>query len=251
MTATRSMNLCRRALIGLLFAAVPSAMAFGRDAAKLSTRDVVRLLVEARGDARPDLSHADLGGLDLADLDFNGADLSHCNLFGADLTGSNLEGANLAHAKLDRATLVRARLANANLADASIRRPSVYSDMRLDPEDLPVFRSVRMARATLTARLDGADFTEADLSEVSFVLREERDLGGPPTSGLARCNFTGAKMIGINVRGIALTRSSFRQADLSRADLRDTDLSFADFAGAVLTGARLDGAKLEGTRGLS
>lgn len=246
----RDDGLSRRVVIGLIAFGLSGAAAFGEAKGKLSARDVVTRLVDARNNSRPDFSQMDLGGLDLADLDFKGADLSGCNLFGADLTASNLEGANLARSILDRATLVRARLSNANLEDASIRRPSVYSDMRLDPADLPVFGNANLARATLTARLDGADFTGATLSGTTFVLRQERDLGGPPTSGLARCNFTGAAMVGINLRGLSLTRSVFRDANLSGADLRDADLSYADLRGAVLSGAKLDGAMLDGAKGI-
>jgi uncharacterized protein YjbI with pentapeptide repeats len=122
--------------------------------------------------------------------------------------------------------------------------------MRLDAHDIPVFRNANLTRARVTARLDGADFSGATLSYASFVVWEERNLGGPPTSGLARCTFAGARMTGINVRGLSLTHSVFRNADLSGADLRETDLSHADFEGATLTGAKLDGAKLEGTKGL-
>lgn len=242
-------GLDRRALISLLAIGAPGA-AFGRQSQRLKVRDVVKMLVATRSGRRPNLSHQDLSGLNLAELDFKGADLSHCNLFGADLTGSDLEGANLAHAVLDRATLVHTRFSRATLQDASIRRPSVYSDMSLDARDLPVFRNADLARARVTARLDGADFTEANLTDASFVVWEERNLGGPPTSGLTRCDFTGARMAGIKVRGISLSGSSFRRADLNGADLRDTDLSYADFEGATLTGANLEGARTEGAKGL-
>ena len=225
-------------------------MAFGRDMTKLSARDVVEILFKATGDVRPNFSQADLAGLDLADLDFKRADLSGCNLFGADLTRSNLEGVNLSRAKLDRAILVRTRLSNANLEGASIRRPSIYTDMSLNPVDLPVLRFVNLAGATLTARLDAADFTGADLSGASFIVWGERHNGGPPITGLARCNFTGAKMVRVDVRGLSMTRSIFRNADLTAADLRNADLSYANFEGALLTGAKFEGAKLEGATGL-
>jgi len=251
MPTTGRRCLSRRAMIGMLAVAFPSPMVFGGGATKLSARAVVEMLFKATAKEPPNLSHADLSNLDLADLDFKRADLSGCDLFGADLTRSNLEGANLSRAKLDRATLTRARLSNANLAGASIRRPSIYSDMSLNPFDLPTLRSVNLSGATLTARLDEADFTGADLSGTRFIVWEERHNGGPPTTGLARCNFTSARMAGADVRGVSLTRAIFRKADLTAADLRNADLSYADFEGAVLTGARFDGALLDGAKGLS
>ena len=122
---------------------------------------------------------------------------------------------------------------------------------KFDPRDLPVFRAANMAGVRITARLDGADFSGADLSNASFAVWQERDLGGAPTSGLARCNFTGARMRGVNLRGLSLTQASLKDADLSDADLRDTDLTGANLTGAVLKGARLDRAKLDGAVGLS
>jgi uncharacterized protein YjbI with pentapeptide repeats len=247
----RQRGLSRRSVIGLIALGLSRVAAFGESKRKLSTRDVVTQLVEARNGMRPDFSDVDLGGLDLADLDFKGADLSDCNLFGVDLTGSNLQGANLARTVMDRATLVRAQFSNANREEASIRRPSVYTDMHLDPADLPLFRKANLTRATFIARLDGANFSGATLSGATFSLRQERDLGGPPTRGLDRCNFSGAAMVGTNLRGLSLTQYVFRDADLSSADLRDADLSYADLRGTVLADARLDGAKLEGAKGVN
>ncbi len=225
---------------------LPGAAAFAGGALKLSVRDVVKALMDVEAGKRPVFAGQDLSGLNLAELDFKGADLARCNLFGADFTDSNLEGADLSGAMLDRCTLVRTRLSNANLSDASMRRPSVFSDMRFDARDLPVFRNANMARVRLTARLDGADFRGANLVGANFTLWEERDLGGAPTTGLIRCDFSDAIMTSTNVRGLSLALSVFRNADLSGADLRDADFSVPDLTGAVLTGAKVDGAKFDG-----
>jgi uncharacterized protein YjbI with pentapeptide repeats len=241
----------RRAVIGLFAALIPSAAALaGGLGKKLSVREVVTLLKHAEQGLSPDLSHCDLAGLNLAELDFKGADLSHSNLFGADLTASNLEHANLSYTILDRSILVRVRLAHANLANASIRRPSVASDLNFDSRDLPLFRNANMAGVQLTARLDGADFSGADLTNASFTLWHERDLGGAPTTGLDRCNFTGTRLQGANMRGLSLAHAIFRDADLRNADLRDTNLTGADLTGALTEGTKLQGAKLTDVTGL-
>jgi uncharacterized protein YjbI with pentapeptide repeats len=145
---------------------------------------------------------------------------------------------------MDRATLVKARFNEASLQGASIRRPSIYADMTLSSADLPAFRNANLTRARVTARLDGADFSGANLNDASFVVWEERNLGGPPVSGLERCDFSGARLIGANLRGVSLVRSIFRNADLSRADRRNADLSHADFEGATIAGAKLGDAVL-------
>lgn len=237
----------RRAVLGLLAAAVPGAgPAIGGTLAKLSVREVVAGLRNAQNGQRPDLSHRDLSELNLSELDFKGADLTGSNLFGADLTACNLERANLSRAILNRAVLVRTRFEGATLEDALIRRPSVFSDMSFDARDLPIFRNANLANVVFTARLDGADFSGADLSNASFAVWQERNLGGAPTSGLARCTFIASKMRATNMRGLSLAHSVFQNADLREADLRDTDLTGADLTGADLTGALLEGAKLDG-----
>lgn len=246
--AARGSNIDRRTFVALLAVSVPGAAAFGGSAPKLGVRDVVKMLMDAEAGQRPGFADQDLSGLNLAELDFKAADLSRCNLFGADFTDLNLEGADLTGAVLDRCTLVRTRLSNATLQDASMRRPSVFSDMRFDARDLPVFRNANMTRVRLTARLDGADFRGANLSGANFTLWEERDLGGAPTTGLIRCDFTEAIMAGANVRGLSLASSVFRKADLRGADLRDADFSGADLTGATLTGAKLEGARFDGAR---
>ncbi len=244
------MMMDRRNFVSHLVVGCLSTAAFARDTPKLNVRDVVEMIVRAKGNYDLTLAHRDLSGLNLADLDFHEADLSYCNLFGADLSGANLRGANLSYATLDRATLIKADFSNATLVSASIRRPNVFSDMNLHPSDLPLFRYSNLARSRVAARLDGADFTEANLANADFVVWEERNLGGPPVGGLQRCNFTAARMTDINVRGLSLSRAILRDADLSGADLRDTDLSHVDFEGATLANAQLDGAKMEGATGL-
>lgn len=239
----------RRAVIVFAAVAVPSA-ALGGSGRKQSVREVVTLLRDAEKSGRgADLSRRDLGGLNLAELDFKGADLSSSNLFGADLTDCNFEEANLSGAILDRSVLVRVQFTNANLSDASIRRPSVSSDLSFASRDLPIFRKANLAGVQLTARLEGADFSGADLSNASFSLWHERDLGGAPTTGLDRCDFTGARMRGVNMRGLSLAQALFLEADLREADLRDTDLRGANLTDALLNGTKLDGARLEGAIG--
>jgi uncharacterized protein YjbI with pentapeptide repeats len=121
--------------------------------------------------------------------------------------------------------LVRTKLAGAVMNDTSLRRPSVSSDMRFDAKDLPSFPDADLRRARITARLDGADFSGTNLSGADFSPRSERDLGGAPTSGLARCRFTRAKLVGANLTGLTLALSDLRDADLRRANLSGADLS--------------------------
>lgn len=218
---------------------------------KMTAREVVQALFQAKPGERVDLSDTDLTGLDLSGVDFKGADLSRSNLFGVDLTNANLDGATLTEAVLDRSILVRTNFGSAAMRDASILRPSVAPDLHFVAGDLPSFRNADLRGVRITARLGGADFSKADLTAADFAPASERGLGGTPTHGLARSNFAGATLANANMVGLTLSFSSFRDADLrgtnlSEADLTGADLTGANLAGADLTGADLTGADLTG-----
>lgn len=57
-------------------------------------------------------------------------------------------------------------------------------------------------------------------------------------------DFTGAKLLGVNVRGVDLSGANLRRVYLRGADLSDTDLSGTNLQGANLGGADLSGAYL-------
>lgn len=213
---------------------------------KMTAREVVRALFLARPGERVDLSGSDLTGLDLSGLDFKGADLSRSNLFGVDLTAANLNGADLSGAILDRTILVRTNFGSAAMRNASILRPSVAPDLQFVARDLPSFRNADLRGVRITARLGGADFSSANLTNADFAPASERGLGGTPTHGLARSNFSGAILVDANMAGLTLTFSTFRHADLRGVNLSGADLSHADLTGADLTGAILTGADLTG-----
>jgi len=244
-------QLSRRSVLTAVALSLSYGQVRGAVPAKLTSREIVRLLFEARREQRIDLSYGDLSGLDLSDINFKGAVLHHCNLFGVDFTDANLTGSDLSDTILDRAVLLRTNLSNASLRSASIRRPAVFTDMRFYAGDLPLFRGSDLRSTQITARLDGADFSRSDLSGAVFSLSSERDLGGTPTGGLANCDFTGAKLVNTNLSGMSLAFSIFRSADLSGANLEDADLTRADLTGATLTNVKLTRAKLDGVLGLA
>lgn len=213
---------------------------------KMTAREVVRLLFQAKPGERVDLSGSDLSGLDLSGVDFKGADLSRSNLFGVDLTAADLNWADLSGAVLDRTVLVRTNFGSASMREASLLRPSVASDLQFVAGDLPSFRNADLRGVRITARLGGADFSSANLSEADFAPASERGLGGTPTHGLSHTNFAGAVLAGANMAGLTLAFSTFRGADLRGANLTGADLSNADLTGADLTGAILAEADLSG-----
>jgi uncharacterized protein YjbI with pentapeptide repeats len=253
-----------RRLLGVAAAAATVALGLGAAAesagpnghARPTARDITESLYKASAGAPLDFSGRDLAGLDLSGIDFKRATLAHADMFGVDLSGANLSGADLSGARLDRAVLTRANFSGAHLAHASILRPSVYSSLGFDRTEAPIFAGADLRHARVTARLDGADFSNADLTGFDMSPHETHgDITIIPRNICNKCNFAGAKLIGADFTNAVLSFASLAHADLHGANLRHSDLSRADLTGADLTDADLteadlDGATLTGVTGL-
>ncbi|MCB1519722.1 MAG: pentapeptide repeat-containing protein [Hyphomicrobiaceae bacterium] len=231
----------------------------GAAAADIATREVTEALFKSTTDKPADFSGFDLSYLDLAGLDFKGARMPDADLYGTDLTGANLAGADLSHTRLDRSLIIKTDFTGANLEGATMLRPTVYSDMQFNQADAPNFSRARLVRLRVHARLDGAIFIGADLTDADFSPHEERAGAGTittvPRNELTNADFSGAIMRSANFSQAKLSYVRFVHADLKGAKLRNTDLTGADFtgadlAGADLTGADLTRAKLKAAKGL-
>jgi uncharacterized protein YjbI with pentapeptide repeats len=141
-------------------------------------------------------------------------------------------------------------------------RPLLRWRLRLDGTDL---RGIVAAGAFLPpmerARLDGADLRGAHLSDLTECSLKEVDVTGGrfnPIS-LEGCDFTGAKLAGVNaayshapgnrfckadLTGIDFGESELAECDFTDADLSQADLTNCDLSGAVLHKARLGEADL-------
>lgn len=228
-------------------------------AADMATRQVTETLVKSSRDNPADFSGLDLSYLDLSTLDFKGANLSEADLYGTDFTAANLSGANLSHTRLDRAVLIRADLSGARLDGATVLRPTAFSDMRFNLAEAPSFKGASMVGARIQAKLDGADFSRANLTDADFSPYEDRAGEGTittvPRNELSNAKFVAANLTKANLSRAVVKFADFSDADLKGASFRDTDLTQsnfvgADFSGADLTGADFAGANLGGAKGL-
>ncbi|MGE0856403.1 MAG: pentapeptide repeat-containing protein [Hyphomicrobiaceae bacterium] len=228
-------------------------------AADMGAREVTEALVKATRNSPADLASLDLTYLDLSALDFKAARLSDADLYGADLTSADLSGADLSYTRLDRATIIRAKFVDANLERATLLRPTVFSDMRFDRADAPDFTRARLIGARFQARIDGASFTGADLTDADFSPLEDRPGEGTittvPKNEMSNSDFTSAILVRTNLSRAILRYAVFAKADLTnavleRADLTGANLSGADLSGADLTGADLARVDLRGAKGL-
>ena len=231
--------------------AVPLAQA-----SDFTAREVTQSMFKADAAKPVDYSGKDLSFLDLAGLDFKRAILVRTNLYGVDLSASSLVGANLSGARLDRATVVKADFSGANLEGATIMKPSVFSSVSFDHADAPKFNGANLRGARIAARMDGADFRRADLSDAKigpFDMTVEA--GMAPSSFMMGADFSGAILAGAEVRNINFTFARFVGADMRSAkllalDFSNADLTGADLTGADVTGSNFEGAKLAGAKGL-
>ena len=233
----------------------PEGITIAVEAKLLTTREVTSAFFNAEPNGHVNYAGRSLRDLDLSGLDFRAAELSGADLFGADLTDANLKGVNFKGGNLNRTIIIRANFAGANLKNATLMRPSVSTSLDYDPRESPSFRGTDMRNITMTAKMIGADFREANLSGGKLGPHEPRaDLSSMPSSILKSCDFSGAIMTDIDLSRAVLVFSRFVGADLrgarlDLADLSKADLSGADLTGADMTNANLDEANLTGAKG--
>jgi uncharacterized protein YjbI with pentapeptide repeats len=137
-----------------------------------------------------------------------------------------------------------------------MQRPSAYSTLHFDLREAPRFKGSNLRGVRITARLDGADFSGADLSHANIAPYDVHgDITITPRNVLNSCNFSGARMTGAVLTWAQLRFSRFagtdlRGVDFTHADLSGADLSGADVSGADFTNADLYGVQLAGVKGL-
>jgi uncharacterized protein YjbI with pentapeptide repeats len=229
-------------------ALLASTITVQSEAADLSARDVTVILFGSSHAAPADFSGKDLSYLDLAGLDFKGARLSYANLSGSDLTGANLSNTHLRSALLDRATIIRANFKNADLRGASLRGSSGFSGKDGDWSGAPDFSNADLSDARITARLDGAKFVGANLTNA--VIGPQPAVWGSyrPRAIFDGCNFMGAVLSNANLNNTSLRYTNFAGADLSGANLKNSDFTKADLSGADLSGADVTNADFDGSK---
>lgn len=224
-------------------------------AADVSARDVTETLFRAGPGARANYAGKDLSFLDLAGLDFKQANLSGTNFYGSDLTRARLVGSNLAGARLDRTSLSRADLSGANLTGATLLTVTAHMTTEPQPADAPLFVGADLTDAYIAARLDGANFTNANLTRARIGRLV-------PTWGSFRsravinsAKFSGATLVDADLSSAMMRFSDFINANLTNANLQNCDFTKAnftnaDFSGADISGADFDGADLTGAVGM-
>jgi uncharacterized protein YjbI with pentapeptide repeats len=215
-------------------------------AADYTAKDITTRLFASDQDGPANYSGKDLSFLDLAGLDFKKSDLGKANLYGTDLSRTRLAGSNLAGAVLDRASLALADLSGADLRGATLLTVSAHTTTEWNPKDAPRFIGANLTDAVIASRLDGADFSDANLTRARLGTMEPTWGSFRPRAVLRSANFNGATLVSTNLSTAVLHFAVFTNANLSNADLSGCDFSQANLSGANLSGANVAGADFYG-----
>jgi len=219
-------------------------------AADATARDISVAIAKLKPGETLSYVDADLSLLDLAALDLSGADLTGADLYGTDLTGARLVGAKLPDTRLDRAVLIRTDLSKADLTGATLILISTYTTVHTQRAEAPIFREANLAGARVLARLEAADFRDADLSDADFsaLMPGTATIASVPKNYLSGADFSGANLTGADFTQAKLEFARFIDADLTGAVFKGADLRGADFTGAKIRDADFSGAQMEGAR---
>jgi uncharacterized protein YjbI with pentapeptide repeats len=251
----------------------------------LNNAKLSKVMAEGACFAGAELSEADLSESMLQQCDLQQVRAEKVNLNRAVLADSNLEFADLTKADLRHADLTRCRLTMAILQLAK----ADHACLRDSKADMTRFNLARMNNADLRgmqsamgsfqgsdcsgadftqcrfskvdcmqARLDGALFQSADMSQV--ILRDTSAVG----ANFIRANLKGASATGkadfskADFRNARAENSFWMEVELSGADFRGASMEFGslqncrgsdvDFAGARLKGACLRQVQLQRPR---
>jgi uncharacterized protein YjbI with pentapeptide repeats len=203
-----------------------------------------------------DMTGDDLTGLDLSGANLSGANVSGANLHGVKLVGANLTGADLTNADLTFAWIVRANFTRAHLHGATMQTIVTSTGMDNTPDQAAIFVGADLSDASITVHFSfddmrGANFTHAHMTVVIAnqsmgLLRSEFI-----SAKLDGADFTDAGLGHVTFRFAKLNGARFNGADLSNTDFAGADLTNADFTGANVRDATFESATLAGVRGLN
>ncbi|MEQ8823965.1 MAG: pentapeptide repeat-containing protein [Filomicrobium sp.] len=225
-----------------------SVFAAGQSAANdLTAREVTIKLFDAEPDKPVDFSDLNLTLIDLSGLDFKRAVLTGADLYGTDFSNADLTGTDLSYTRLDRATIIGTNFTEADLTESSFLRPTTHTDTRINRSETADFTRAKLVRTRLFARLDGASFRSADLTEADFspLSSGANTIAVLPYVTIVGADFSNAILKGANLQQGKLSYSNFRNADLREVDFRAAELTGVNFAGANVAGADFTGASMD------
>ncbi len=196
--------------------------------AEMSRGQVIEQLDANAGGEPLDLTGKRLNGLDLSELDLSGVVLRAARLNNASLKGANLEGAIL-----DQAWMLKADLTGANLKDAKLFQAQLVGAV-LDQAD---FTNARVASDLSRASIKGARFVGASLGADM-----QNQSMGLMRGVLKKADLEGADFTDADLSRVDFEFASLKGVDFTRANLMRASLGGADLTGAIIEGANFNEA---------
>lgn len=230
-----------------------------------------------------DLAGADLSLATLSGAVFDAADLFQADLSGAKVDGARFDGAYLAESKLDGDTkTLLAGAAAHQLSQVVAEEKEVLPEKSSESSGLPLASETAApaaGEASLVAETppmaseEGAagpaqldpppdeasavqnpvaalaaapEITVTEAATVTEPTQQVEDLvKQAKKSGFCiECNFSGALLNNVSMKGLNLARANFTGAQLADGNFKEADLKGAIFRGANLKGAIFNGADL-------
>lgn len=199
------------------------------------------MLVASRQGRGADLNHVVLDGARAVGVDFTGARFIGSSLQGADLSDCLLDSADFSEARLDGVSFHGAQLNGARLVGATLAAPGWGLPRSAQGIDLSQCRATgailggpSSSLDCAKARLDGGDFTNADLRGLRLQGASLRD------ATLSGCQMDAAVLDGADLTGVFALKASLRKCSLKNIVAGNANFTAANLSEADLNQAQLD-----------
>ena len=228
------------------------------------------------------LESVDFTGADLSGASFENAVLARANLTNATCHLTNFNGANLARANLtnfigkdnrfNSTNFFESNLTNADFSDATIDKADFFSTKlnnakftgahcnsiffsKVETKNLDFSLSTLKKVSFVECDVSDADFGGADFEAVTFAKCVGRCINFKKikaenfavlqSESFKQCDFRGANIKTLNLRGVDLQECDFSGANLQTIDLSEANLERAKFYRTVTREARFIKANLQ------
>jgi len=209
----------------------------------------------------------------LTESDFSAANLSNASLKKVSAGKCRLPGANLSAAILSDANFTSSDFSNANLTEANLKKANFHQSKMsavnataINAESVAfdecsmeasIFKKAHLKMATFVkSKLTNSqfeqasclrtDFTGADVSNSNFTQAILFDSEAHKDTSFESCNFSQAKMNGINWQKANLKNAVLTQAELNQADFTGSNLERATIIKSIAKNSVFNKTNLEG-----
>lgn len=210
----------------------------------LSAADLLQANLTQANACRANLSGANLQAATMDEIRAEEADFTHADLSWTFARKGRFKGANLEQANFDGALLNNAYLVEANLTGTTFRGADLSQAwLGGDPQGSLVPSAAQVSHNVPAAEA-ASNSVDQVLEQLEAFFRLEATSGRSPLEG---ADFTDANLTEANLSGLCLRTATWTGARFIRAIMIGCDLENLVLPEAIFTGANLQGALLTGT----